>query len=113
MTREQLEHAIRAACDIAGDTELIVFGSQAILGTYPRPPESLAASIEVDVQPKNHPERTDDVDGMLGELSDFHITHGFYVHGVTIDCGRSCFLGTPPASQGEVMSMCDKKHLRQ
>lgn len=85
MTRDQLEHAIRAACDVAGDTELIIFGSQAILGTCPSPPEALTASIEVDIQPKNHPERTDNVDGVLGELSDFHSTHGFYVHGVTID----------------------------
>jgi hypothetical protein len=36
MTYEQLEHAIRAACDVAGDTELLVFGSQAILGSYPK-----------------------------------------------------------------------------
>jgi hypothetical protein len=27
VTREQLEHAIRAACDVARDTELWVFGS--------------------------------------------------------------------------------------
>ena len=55
MTRDQLEHAIRAACEIANDTELIVFGSQAILGTYSDPPESLTTSVEVDVQPKNRP----------------------------------------------------------
>jgi hypothetical protein len=30
MTREELEHAIRAACDAAGDTEVWVFGSQSI-----------------------------------------------------------------------------------
>ena len=30
MTRSQLEHAIRAACDVSGDTEVWVFGSQAI-----------------------------------------------------------------------------------
>ena len=58
MTRDQLEHAIRAACDVAGDTEVIVFGSQAILGSYPDAPESLRASIEVDVQPKNYPANT-------------------------------------------------------
>ena len=32
MTRQELEHAIRAACDIGQDTEVYVFGSQAILG---------------------------------------------------------------------------------
>ncbi len=85
MTRDQLEHAIRAACDVSGDTELWIFGSQAILGEFPNAPESLRASIEVDVQPKNRPETIDDVDGTLGELSMFHQTHGFYVHGIAIE----------------------------
>ncbi len=85
MTREQLEHAIRAACEVAGDTELWVFGSQAILAQYPDAPVGLRASIEVDVQPKNRPDAVDAIDGALGELSLFHGTHGFYVHGVAID----------------------------
>lgn len=85
MTRDQLEHAIRAACDIAHDTDLLIFGSQAILGQYPDAPGSLRASIEVDVQPLNKPDAVDAIDGALGELSLFHQTHGFYVHGVSID----------------------------
>lgn len=88
MTRDQLEHAIRAACDVSEDTELWIFGSQAILGEFPDAPKSLRASIEVDVQPKNKPERTDDVDGSLGELSIFHQTHGFYVHGISIESAK-------------------------
>ena len=88
MTRDQLEHAIRAACDVSEDTELWVFGSQAILGEFPDAPKSLRASIEVDVQPKNRPERTDDVDGSLGELSVFHQTHGFYVHGISVESAK-------------------------
>jgi len=39
---------------------------------------------EVDLDPKNHPERVDAIDGALGEGSLFHQTHGFYVHGVPI-----------------------------
>jgi hypothetical protein len=31
VTREQLEHLIRAAADIAADDEIVVIGSQAIL----------------------------------------------------------------------------------
>lgn len=85
MTRDQLEHAIRAACEVADDTELYVFGSQAILGSYPDPVPELRASIEVDVQPKNRPEAVDKIDGNLGELSRFAGTHGFYVHGVSIE----------------------------
>jgi len=85
MTRDQLEHAIRAACDVSNDTELWIFGSQALLGEFPDAPESLRASIEIDVQPKNRPETVDAIDGALGELSLFHQTHGFYVHGISIE----------------------------
>jgi hypothetical protein len=85
MTRGELEHAIRAACDVAGDSEIYVFGSQAILGEHPSAPEELRQSVEVDVAPKNSPERVDEIDGALGELSQFHQTHGFYVHGVSLE----------------------------
>ncbi len=34
MTRSELEHAIRAACDVADETELWVLGSQAIPGQF-------------------------------------------------------------------------------
>ena len=35
MTREQLEHANRAACEVSEDNEIWIFGSQAILGEFP------------------------------------------------------------------------------
>ncbi|HEX6038578.1 DUF6036 family nucleotidyltransferase [Longimicrobium sp.] len=88
MTRAQLEHAIRAACDVSGDREVWVFGSQAILGEHPDAPSALRRSIEVDIAPRNHPERVDAIDGVLGELSTFHQTHDFYVHGVPIDTAQ-------------------------
>lgn len=53
MTRAELEHAIRAACDVSGDNEVYVFGSQAILGQYPDAPESLRQSAEADIAPVN------------------------------------------------------------
>lgn len=85
MRYDQLEHAIRAACDVSGDDELIIFGSQAILATAPDAPPALRASIEIDIQAKTYPDRTDLIDGALGEDSLFHATHGFYVHGVSIE----------------------------
>lgn len=66
MTREQLEHAIRAACDVAEDTELFVFGSQAILGEHPDAPPELRTSIEVDVQPVNRPDQVDAIERCTG-----------------------------------------------
>ena len=85
MTREQLEHAIRAVCDVSGETEIIVIGSQSILGEFPEAPAFLRQSTEVDVILKSKPEMTDRVDGVLGELSMFHTTHDFYVHGVSTE----------------------------
>lgn len=86
MTREQLEHAIRAACDVANEEEVIVFGSQAVLGKHPYASESLRQSMEADIAPaSNDPDVADRIDGVLGEDSMFHETHGFYVHGLTLE----------------------------
>ena len=82
MNRAALEHILRAASAIADEREFIVIGSQAILGQYPSAPESLLMSIEADVYPRYAPERSDVVDGAIGELSDFHQTFGYYAHGV-------------------------------
>lgn len=85
MTREQLEHAIRAACEVTEDSEIWIFGSQSILGRFPDAPAELRASIELDVQPKNRSDKIDLIDALLGELSLFHQTHGFYLHGLLIE----------------------------
>ena len=85
MTRAELEHAIRAACEVSGDDEVYVFGSQAILGQYPDAPASLRQSAEADVSPVNATDMVDLIDGSLGELSDFHVAFGFYVHGLSIE----------------------------
>lgn len=86
MTRQELEHAIRAACDVAGEEVVIVFGSQAILGQYPNAPAALWQSMEADIAPgSGDPAVADRIDGSLGEESLFHRAHGFYVHGLTID----------------------------
>jgi hypothetical protein len=44
VTRAQLEHVIRAAATIPGDHEIVVVGSQAILGRYPQAPAELCVS---------------------------------------------------------------------
>ena len=85
MTRSELEHAIRAACDVSGDNEVYVFGSQAILGQYPDAPASLRQSAEADIAPVKAIDMADVIDWNLGELSTFHGTFGFYVHGLSID----------------------------
>lgn len=85
MDIDQLEHAIRAACDASGDDEIWIFGSQAILGEYPDAPVELRRSMELDVSPRNRPEAAERIEGALGELSPFHVEYGFYVHGLRIE----------------------------
>ena len=48
MNRQALEHLLRAASAITNERELVVIGSQAILGQFPDAPDSLLASIEAD-----------------------------------------------------------------
>ncbi len=86
MTRAQLEHAIRAACDVVGEDVVIVFGSQSILAQYPDASSGLRQSMEADIAPgSGDPGAADRIDGALGEDSAFHQMHGFYVHGLTLD----------------------------
>lgn len=82
MTREQLEHVIRAAAAIAGVQDIVVIGSQSILGMYPDAPDELLVSQEADVYPKEHPERGDLIDGSIGEGSPFQRSFGYFAHGV-------------------------------
>ncbi len=67
MTREQLEHVIRASAAIAGVRDIVVIRSQAILGEFPFAPPELLVSREADVYPLEHPERGDLIDGSIGE----------------------------------------------
>ena len=58
MRRDQLEHAIRTACQIIGHREVIVIGSQSILGTFrdDQLPAGATMSIEVDLETSALPE---------------------------------------------------------
>lgn len=82
MKRSELEHVIRAAGSIADDSEIVVIGSQAILGQFPDAPVALLASAEADVFPRNRPELADLIDGSIGEGSAFHELYGYYAQGV-------------------------------
>ena len=85
MRRSELEHIIRASGDIAKDDEIIVIGSQSILGQFPDAPVRLLVSMEMDVYPKNKPELADKIDGAIGEGSSFHEQNGYYAQGVGPD----------------------------
>ena len=92
MRRDQLEHAIRTACQIIEQPEVIVVGSQAILGTYDESelPAAATMSIEVDILPiADSDEETarlaDLIEGVAGEFSPFEQLHGFSIDGVDLE----------------------------
>ena len=100
MNRNELEHIIRAAGEIAKEQKIIILGSQAILAQFPHLPESfpesnhseishasenrdiLFRSIEADIMIPDSEEKTEMGEGAIGELSSFHNTFGYYVQGV-------------------------------
>lgn len=91
MRRDQLEHAIRAACQIIEHPAVILVGSQSILGTYTEDqlPEAATMSIEIDVLPiADSNEETarlaDLIEGVAGEWSPFEQQHGFSIDGVDL-----------------------------
>lgn len=94
MKRSQLEHIVRAAAGVAADRGVLVIGSQSILGTFPDAalPREAVQSMEADVVAltRDRPlevdgDKTDLVDGAIGEGSMFHQTHGVYAQGVGIE----------------------------
>ena len=60
----------------------MIVGSQSILGPVPSPEPVFTVSTEADIYPKEAPELADQIDGAIGEGSQFHETYGYYAQGV-------------------------------
>ncbi|CAM2917019.1 hypothetical protein SKPI104516_09780 [Skermania piniformis] len=89
MRRQELAHILRASCRIVQDADILVIGSQAILGSFDDDelPELVRLSREVDIAFLEDPDRgkADAVEGAIGEMSTFHDTNRVYAEGVHID----------------------------
>jgi hypothetical protein len=78
MTREQLANVLSWVSRIAKTRDVLVYGSQSILGSYSEnelPPEA-TGSMEVDITFFDDPDddKSGLVDAAIGELSDFHLS---------------------------------------
>lgn len=92
MRRDQLEHAIRTACQIIGHPAVVVVGSQAILGSFAEDnlPLEATMSVEIDILPladdNDETARLADlIEGVAGEWSPFEEQHGFSIDGVDLE----------------------------
>jgi len=100
MNRNELEHIIRAAGEIAKVRKVIVLGSQSILAQFPDLSEPLSesdsfeissfiskrkillSSMEADIMIPDSEEKTEMVEGAIGKLSQSQNAFGYYAHGV-------------------------------
>jgi hypothetical protein len=91
MRREDVLHVCRAVTSQLGVVRLLALGSQAIhvLLEPGEVPEQLVASVELDVvvldTVPGQGEPAQLISGAIGEGSDFHVTHGYYPDGMTLD----------------------------
>lgn len=92
MTRDEIEHIIRAAGAILNDAAVIVVGSQAILGfaSDNALPAEVTMSVEADIVPFHDPDerKADLIDGTIGEGSLFHDNFHIYAQGVSRHTSR-------------------------
>jgi len=121
MNRHELEHIIRAAGEIAGVERVIIFVSQAILAQFSDLPEQftdddnsgisilledhkiLFRSVEADVIIPDSIEKTELVEGAIGELSSFHDTFGYYAQGVDFNTSK-----LPEGWENRLVEICNE-----
>jgi len=82
MTREQLAHVLRTVARLSGERDVLVIGSQSILGSYAEgqlPPEA-TGSMEAGTAFFADPDgaKADLIDVNIGEFSEFHNEFGYY-----------------------------------
>jgi len=87
--RSELAHILRAAAEIAEDGGILVVGSQAILASMSEDdlPERATMSMEADLAFLDDAaaDKSDRVDGAIGEGSRFHRRFGYYAQGVDMN----------------------------
>ena len=88
MKRRDLEHIVRAAAAVSDQTEIVVVGSQSLLGAVPDAPGELLVSMDADLYPLHRPDLATAIEGAIGEGSPFADTFGYFAHGVGPETAR-------------------------
>jgi hypothetical protein len=121
VNREALEHLLRAAAAVTGESAFYVVGSAAILPSLPADaavPDVVQRSREADLIPESGSTRSIDlIDGALGLDSTFDGTFGYYADGVDLSTVRYAPAGwrertirfESPATGGAV-GLCMEAH---
>jgi hypothetical protein len=115
MTKQQVDHVLRAAGEISGEKQFIIIGSQSLHGKYPDLPDEILLSAEVDLIAKVDPTKTESLN-FIGVYSRFHETFGYYADPVdentaTLPRGwKSRLVNLPPGDTQGVSGLCLDPH---
>ena len=115
MKKQQVDHILRAAGEITGETQFIIIGSQSLHGKHPDIPDEIVMSFEVGLIAKSKPDRTEWLN-MIGQDSRFHETHGYYADPVdettaTLPKGwKGRLVNLPPGDTAGVGGLCLDPH---
>jgi hypothetical protein len=85
MGRDKVEHILRAAGTVTGETRFALIGSAAIAAWRETLPDGIALSRDVDLFAYDAPDPdkiSETLDGSLGQASPFDQTFGYYCDGV-------------------------------
>jgi len=115
MKKQQLDHVLRAAGRITGETQFLIIGSQSLHGKHPDLPDDIARSAEADLIATKNVDRTEWLN-TIGQDSPFHETYGYYVDPVdettaTLPNGwQERLIVLPPGDTEGVIGLCLDPH---
>ena len=115
MKKQQLDHVLRAAGRITGETQFVIVGSQSLHGRYPDAADEIVHSAEVDLIAKNTAQRAEWLN-VIGQDSPFHEEFGYYADPVdettaTLPRGwKGRLVNLPPGDTGGVRGLCLDPH---
>lgn len=120
MRKADFDHVIASAAVICGEEEIVVIGSQSIWGSVEHPPEEMLRSLEADIYPRRDPSRAEEIDGQMGDGSQFQRTYGYYAHGVGPETAKAPVgweerlvvveVLRRPGEKGHVRALCLERH---
>jgi hypothetical protein len=77
MKKQQVDHVLRAAGRITGETQFVIIGSQSLHGKHPDLADQIVTSAEVDLIAAKNPHLTEFLNE-IGVDSPFHQSYGYY-----------------------------------
>jgi hypothetical protein len=115
MKKQQVDHVLRAAGRITGETQFIIIGTQSLHGKHPDIADDIVRSAEVDLIAKRDGSRTEWLN-VIGQDSKFHDEFGYYADPfeettATLPKGwKGRLVNLPKGDTGGVTGLCLDPH---